>query len=134
MPGYTDPEATDMPVGAIVLWSGSISSLPSNWTLCDGTDGAPDLRDRFVVGAGNSYAVDDTGGAESVTLTESEMPSHTHSVGNTVVDAGIDGDIADKYTDEGATTGSTTSSTTGGDNAHENRPPFYSLAYIMKVN
>lgn len=81
--------------GMIVLWSGSSASIPSGWVLCDGTSGTPDLRDRFVVGAGNSYAVGATGGANSVatdsqgahthgaatgghSLTEAQMPKHYH--------------------------------------------------------
>ena len=51
--------------GMIMLWSGSIGSIPSGWYLCDGTNGTPDLRDRFVVGSGNTYAVGNTGGFTS---------------------------------------------------------------------
>jgi len=69
-----------IPSGVILMWSGGVASIPSGWSLCDGTNGTPDLRDRFVVGAGGSYAVDATGGADSVTLTESEIPSHSHSM------------------------------------------------------
>ena len=73
-----------VPSGVITMYSGS--TAPSGWTLCDGTDGAPDLRDRFIVGAGDSYDVDDTGGADSVTLSESEIPSHDHSSGTLEAD------------------------------------------------
>jgi microcystin-dependent protein len=65
--------------GMILLWSGSIASIPSGWALCNGTSGAPDLRDRFVIGAGNTYAVNATGGATTVTLAEANLPSHTHT-------------------------------------------------------
>jgi hypothetical protein len=81
-----------MPLGAIIMWSGSVVSIPTGWRLCDGGGGTPDLRDRFVVGAGGSYTVGATGGANSTTLTTSDLPSHTHSVsvsgttGNTSVD------------------------------------------------
>lgn len=86
------------PSGGIIMWSGSIASIPATWALCDGTNGTPDLRDRFVVGAGSSYAVGATGGATtdsittssngahthtgdtgSTTLTESQIPSHSHT-------------------------------------------------------
>lgn len=67
-----------MPAGAIILWSGSEASIPTGWLLCDGTNGTPNLQDRFVVGAGNSYNPGDTGGANSVTLTSNQMPNHTH--------------------------------------------------------
>ena len=67
--------------GMIMLWYGSVASIPSGWVLCDGNNSTPDLRSRFVVGAGTggSYSPGDTGGANSVTLTEAQMPSHNHS-------------------------------------------------------
>ena len=51
-----------VPIGGIIMWSGSVGSVPSGYKLCDGNDGTPDLRDRFIVGAGNNYAVDSTAG------------------------------------------------------------------------
>ena len=63
--------------GMIMMYTGS--SAPSGWAICNGQNGTPDLRDRFIVGAGSAYSVDDTGGADSVTLTESQIPSHNHS-------------------------------------------------------
>ena len=53
----------DFPIGTIQSFSGAIVDIPSTWRLCDGTQGTPDLRDKFIVGAGNAYAVDQTGGA-----------------------------------------------------------------------
>ena len=61
----TSASVTPIPAGAIVMWSGSIGSIPSGYYLCDGQNGTPDLRNRFVVGAGNSYAVGNTGGFTS---------------------------------------------------------------------
>ena len=69
-----------IPAGVIVMWSGSVGSIPSGWLLCNGSSGTPDLRDRFVVGAGSSYAVGATGGATTVTLGTTNLPSHTHSL------------------------------------------------------
>lgn len=68
-----------VPRGSIVMWSGSSSNIPAGWTLCNGTNGAPDLRDKFIVGAGAAYASGDQGGAATVALTAAQMPSHTHS-------------------------------------------------------
>jgi hypothetical protein len=68
-----------IPTGLISLWSGAIAAIPSGWLLCDGTNGTPDLRSRFVVGAGSTYGVDATGGSADATLV-----SHTHTFsGNT---------------------------------------------------
>jgi hypothetical protein len=77
--------------GMILLWSGSVGSVPSGWVLCDGTNSTPDLRDRFIVGAGSTYAVNATGGSATLTpagsisvtgtaLTEAQMPKHFHSL------------------------------------------------------
>ena len=82
-----------LPTGVICMWSGSIASIPAGWTLCDGTNGTPNLRDRFIIGAGSSYAVAATGGATSVVLATANLPSHGHGVsdpghGHSVTDPG----------------------------------------------
>lgn len=69
-----------IPAGVILMWSGSVASIPTGWLLCNGTNGTPDLRDRFIVGAGSTYAVAATGGATTVTLGTTNLPSHTHSI------------------------------------------------------
>jgi len=81
--GYSSTSwiALGIPSGGIIMWSGSIATIPVGWALCDGTNGTPDLRDRFVVGAGTTYAPGNTGGANTVALSTAELPSHTHSDG-----------------------------------------------------
>ena len=80
-----------IPAGMIMIWSGSVGSVPSGWVLCNGSNSTPDLRDKFVLGAGSTYAVAATGGATTVTaagtisvtgtaLTEAQMPKHFHSL------------------------------------------------------
>jgi len=67
------------PSGGIIMWSGSIASIPGGWLLCNGTSGTPDLRDRFIVGAGSTYAVNATGGFATYSLSTAQLPSHTHT-------------------------------------------------------
>lgn len=63
----------------IIIWSGAVANVPSGWYLCDGSNGTPDLRNKFVLGAGGSYSVGATGGAANHTLTEAEIPVMTHA-------------------------------------------------------
>jgi microcystin-dependent protein len=88
-----------IPVGLITLWSGSIASIPSGWALCNGSSGTPDLRDRFVVGAGSAYAVAATGGFNTITLDTTQIPSHTHT-GTTAAT-----DLSHTHTGSGTTGG-----------------------------
>ena len=135
--------------GMIMLWSGSTGSIPSGWVLCDGTNSTPDLRDRFVVGAGSTYAVDDTGGSADATLV-----SHNHTATSTVTDPGHNHSVPNSGSqnnsfDSGTTVGndvtgtsgtattgisvSTSISTEGSSATNANLPPYYALAYIMKT-
>jgi microcystin-dependent protein len=154
-----------VPAGGIIMWSGSLASIPVGWVLCDGTNGTPDLRERFVVGAGGdnatvtvdngiggSYAVNDKGGLNGVALSINQIPSHTHTVndpghnhgdrwlinfaGGSVGYNGLTGTINYNFNSENKTTGITVSQTPpigSGGRAHENRPPYYALAFIMKL-
>lgn len=183
-----------VPTGGIIMWSGAIAAIPSGWVICDGTNGTPNLRDRFIVGAGTSYSVGATGGAATVALTESQMPAHAHSVsGTTSTDgshshtgstswADLQGRLASNSRGQFSGTENTgivgqgygsrvhgsgtalgdgmayvnfnashnhtliinsagshahsfsgTSNSVGSGLAHENLPPYYALAYIMKT-
>lgn len=73
------------PVGMVMMWYGSAGAVPSGWAVCDGSNGTPDLRNRFVVGAGNSYALSAVGGAASSSPTTASGGSHTHTVGDTAL-------------------------------------------------
>lgn len=143
--------------GMILLWSGTIATIPAGWYLCDGTNSTPDLRNKFIIGA-----YQDNAGSPVTTVTGSNLTtggskdailvSHTHTAtvtdpghfhtqtGNTLGPAG--GGSAFTQGNFTAATQSTASKTTGitvgistqgssGDNA--NLPPFYALAYIMKA-
>jgi microcystin-dependent protein len=169
-----------LPNNTIAFWSGSIASIPTGWNLCDGTNGTPDLRDRFVVGAGSTYSVGSTGGADQVSLTAPQLPSHSHPVvasidssgshahtvtidgvgnhghpGGVITAAGpiavIVGTGPVRWGNSGTFGGAGSHShgvsinavgdhvhtisvslgDSGAGDPHENRPPFYSVAFIM---
>jgi hypothetical protein len=67
-----------VPSGCILVWSGAVGAIPSGFLICDGTNGTPDLRDRFVIGAGLSYSVGQTGGSADAIVV-----SHTHPYSGT---------------------------------------------------
>lgn len=176
-----------VPTGGIIMWSGR--DIPEGWALCDGTNKTPDLRNRFVIGAGDEYNPHQKGGEKNVTLTEENLPSHTHTgtissdgrhkhsgssevsgshihdiMGGTGGDtmsspksgggniAGMDGpdtwlnsssynlvresgdhshDFETDYS--GEHDHAVSIDPAGSNQPHENMPPFYALAYIMKL-
>lgn len=129
--------ASAVPTGMVMMWSGASSAIPSGYVLCDGSNSTPDLRDRFVVGAGNSYAVGNTGGASTVQLSLAEMPQHSHSYTDLYVlqqalSPGIDIDFNATTWDPNGTRTLATSAE-GSNGSHENRPPYYALCYVMKT-
>jgi microcystin-dependent protein len=127
-----------VPVGGIIMWSGSRNNIPAGWVLCDGTDGTPNLCDRFIVGASGQYAVGATGGTNEVTLTEAQMPSHQHDYKFYGADntGGWDSDnvFYDKTAHYKNNLNTRHTENTGGDQPHENRPPYYALCFIMRKN
>jgi hypothetical protein len=140
---------TSFVTGMIILWSGSIASIPSGWALCDGTNGTPNLEDRFVIGAGNTYAVDATGGsADAIVVSHTHTatvtdPGHTHTSNATNLfssspgfSSGFTGAVQSFQgaTINSANTGITVAnSSTGVSGTNANLPPYYALAYIMKL-
>jgi len=177
-----------VPKGAIMMWSGSLTNIPSGWALCNGSNGTPDLRNKFIVGAGDDYIVGNNGGKEEITLEEKYLPPHSHTKGSMRIvgsitsvdtnehltysdlikttgafkvssevitsysgnDAGKGGAIDNFYFDTNysndAWTGNTsvyggevvsTDSKTGIETRAAQkldiRPPYYALAYIMKI-
>ncbi len=142
------------PKGSIEIWSGTIITIPTGWALCDGVSGRPNLLDRFVRGV-NTSSTDPgiTGGSDTVTLTLSQLPSHNHSVtgggthdhtipqGNSSGSSGVrwgSGGNAGNGLDLGdesdpILTGGGSSGFIGGNQSHNKVPPFFEVAYIIKV-
>lgn len=163
-----------VPAGSIIMYGGSITYFDNNgtgvvgtayqgWQLCNGNNGAPDLRNKFITGAGDQYALGNTGGAATVTLQTTEMPAHSH-YGNTGTSAPGLNYSGVYYNSKGKSSGimvnwnstdpngnnpnllttkglaeitvdahSHSIPYDGGGQAHENRPPYYALYYIMKL-
>ena len=160
-------EVVPVPVGGIIMWTKKELPAPTDhWAICDGRNGTPDLLDRFIVGAGKTYKVRDTGGTNEVALTKAQMPNHTHAfvmdnqVGVYDVPGGRGTDRNDKNSGwmnggtkykssfssgdneqarryfTGTAGGDATDTEVGNDgysDAHENRPPYYALYYIMRI-
>jgi len=141
-----------IPVGGIIMWSGTIANIPTGWALCNGSNSTPDLRNKFIVGAHSgagigtvatagpgistdtatnpNYTPGNFGGETSHQLTIAELASHTHTYQrpNNTEKTGTGGSTASNFTQ-----GDYTTTSTGGDNYHENRPPYYALAFIMRT-
>ena len=150
-----------IPTGGIIMWSGAANAIPSGWALCDGSNGTPDLRGRFVIGAGGAYTVGQTGGSSS----------HSHSIGGQSLSTSAAGDhghhmdfqIHKEMCIDDCTDGADDGSKDVGSDSHGHRiagdtwnagnhshavpdhnhggatgagnalPPFYALAFIMKL-
>jgi hypothetical protein len=149
----TTAVAASFPTGGIILWSGSVASIPSGWALCNGSNGTPDLRNRFVVGAGSTYAVNATGGsADAIVVSHTHTatststvtdPGHNHPTGSSGAGAPNGSDLSQVGYGSGSNTGTTTTGITvattttnanaGTSGTNANLPPYYALAYIMKL-
>lgn len=139
--------ANGIPSGVIVIWSGSSASIPSGWYLCNGSNSTPDLRDRFVVGAGSTYAVGNTGGSkDAIVVSHSHSASdsgHQHTVTLGSINAFGTGSSGSRGVYSGTGSGTRdlsesasaniSVSTTGSSGTNANLPPYYALCYIMKA-
>jgi|LauGreDrversion4_2_1035121.scaffolds.fasta_scaffold321180_1 hypothetical protein len=161
-----------VPQGGIIMWSGSIATIPTGWALCNGTNGTPDLRERFIVGAGGVNTTNPVSGSTGAYVAAtsfggSNSSTHTHNIDPPSTSSSTDG--AHTHTGNTGSSGSNIQKTTtccgldwvardnhshsfttdsGGDHSHtvdissfnsgaasitDNRPPYYALAFIMKL-
>ena len=145
--------ASSVPSGSIIPWYGNLADIPDGFALCNGLNGTPDLRNRFLVGAGSSYALRATGGASSVSIRKENLPSDglnafgyttvghycTYGQGNFGTYSGeyyahVSRDGSNGWQDKFYYTAfSSLLSNNWKGQALENRPPFYALYYIMKL-
>jgi microcystin-dependent protein len=129
-------QVLDWPSRTVLIWGGNLNDIPNGWALCNGTNDTPDLRGRFVLGyKENVYNIDRKDGEEKVTLTISQMPSHKHSYSQggafRVWEKSCRGhEVGDA---PWARPHWKTTSYTGLSQSHNNMPPYYVLAYIMKL-
>ncbi len=158
-PGQSISRGSPVPCGTIVMWSGRADAIPDGWFVCDGTNGTPDLRGRFILGSGQGAGLTNrnpqqpTGGRESVSLGMNELPRHHHEIKDDghshrwtasralpIVDdgnfgsefsRGDSGNSIDFEVNVVNTTGITIREA-GNGAAFEIMPPFYILIFIMK--
>lgn len=120
------------PAGIIVMWSGAVGAVPAGWALCDGSNGTPDLRGRFIVGAGGAYGVGATGGAaEHQHSIEVQSAATGITIGITTATVNGDGDPPNALTSATPVDPQHTHLATSG--LADSRPPYFALAYIMKL-
>lgn len=143
------PTSSLVPIGAIIIWSGSTGSIPSGFQLCNGTNGTPDLRDKFVAGAGSTYAVGASGGSATQPNHDTHSSAgghdhadfvHTHTMGGAAIGVatGADEIVEGSQTSTG---NPSTGVATEGAHTHDshsahgtNLPPYYALAYIQRLS
>ena len=138
-----------VPSGGIIMWSGSIATIPTGWLLCNGSSGTPDLRNRFVIGSGSTYAVASTGGsADAVVVshshggaTQSQSANHVHNYnkldsvgtgGNVELGSGTSWNFGGGNTDQNNVGHVHQIDVDGVSGTNQNLPPYYALAFIMK--
>jgi hypothetical protein len=153
--------ANSIPSGLISMWSGTIATIPTGWVLCNGSNGTPDLRNKFVIGAhtdsaGVAYSTVTGSNTQTGGTKDAIVVSHTHTATSTVTDPGHlhtftnysnAGGASDTpiigssntlttVSTNSAVTGisvATTNASTGSSGTDQNLPPYYALAFIMKT-
>ncbi len=127
------PPGSNIPAGGVIIWTGAADAVPDGWALCDGTNGTPDLSGRFVLGSSATHAVGETGGSEEVTLTVEQMPGHSHGINVYKTPTSGTNKINALPYNPVAGIQNLATREAGGSQPHPNMPPYYALAYIMRL-
>jgi len=133
---FTIQPTNVFPTDSVILFSGAVNAIPSGWQVCDGTNSKPNLKDKFVVGAGNTYTVGATGGRKTIanhTLTTAQIPSHNHSYSQKTIAIQNGRHQGGGNAFSSQSTRSLSTGSKGGGQGHnhgDNRPPFHALTYI----
>jgi len=137
-----------VPVGGIIMFNGTITGLPANWKVCDGNNGTPDLAGSFILGTATQGEITDTGGsadaivvAHTHTGTTDDPGTHTHTLqlqfaGPSDITTGTGGPVNGSANTgaDGDHTHDFTTASTGVSGTGANLPPYYKLAYIMRIS
>ena len=135
----TDSLLGAIPIGGIIMWSGKIADIPTNYALCNGSNGTPDLRNKFVIAAHSDQTVGVTTAATTITGSntvsggskDAVVVEHTHDL---LYTQGAFGGTSGAVTPRDTGTTSGRISDAGVDGANKNLPPYYALAFIMRVS
>lgn len=118
-----------LPIGSVIMWAGTLETIPTGWHLCDGEDGTYDLRGMFALGAGGVYKLGDEGGSEEVVLTVPQLPIHSHST----IEYGMTTTTSDGSLNVRTSSHTSSSGNAGSSQPHPNMPPYKALYYIQKI-
>lgn len=130
-----------VPIGGIIMWSGSVTDVPKGWALCNGDNGTPNLQNRFILGWGDS-AVDTKGGNATQKLAVENLPAHSHDYtdsyfaevsGNDTSHSNMSGSKSGVDSDNHPYTMGRTTAKTGAGKEFSIVPPYYTLAFIKRI-
>lgn len=122
-----------LPIGSVIMWVGTLETIPTGWHLCNGEDGTFDLRGMFILGAGGKYSLGDEGGSEEVTLTVEQMPAHSHAIKGSGNDFTTSSIAASTSRASSFSWQNAIDSNVGSSQPHPNMPPYKALYYIQKI-
>lgn len=139
--GEKGEDCKNIPQGIIVAWAGSVDNVPPDWAICNGENGTPDLKARFILGSNSTYPPGTVGGEMTHTLALNEIPNHRHKTSNT---NSVQVDRLEENTntlEEAVLSTDNSVNNNSGDiiehngvtEPHNNMPPYFALIFIMKT-